>query len=339
VLECRFVEQKCKETGMKTPIFIKASFGVAALILAGCGTPEKSADTRMVTGVTKPAAAAPTAETLLALERQANAAYLKGDSNALEGMLNDRFQMRNGGRQVDKAAVLKLAADNKCSVKDWRLEDPLIARIDADTYVLDYKGVFDGSCAGPGGEPMKIVSPIRAATVWTRSGDAWQAAFHGQDPILDPKNLPSPAPVAGKKNLTDEHKAVTNAKSTSDPNTAAMMAVEKSSWEAWMAKDAVKLQELTAPDLSFQNIFGIYFANKSDTIKIWTSTYCDIKSVGVTDGEGILLSPTVGLLNRTGTAEGTCNGQKLPLVPIYGTSVFVKQGDSWKLAFSLNRLD
>jgi hypothetical protein len=26
-------------------------------------------------------------------------------------------------------------------------------------------------------------------------------------------------------------------------------------------------------------------------------------------------------------------------VPIYGTSVFVRDGDSWRLAFSLNRLD
>jgi len=55
--------------------------------------------------------------------------------------------------------------------------------------------------------------------------------------------------------------------------------------------------------------------------------------------ERSLLSPTVGLLSRTGTAEGTCDGQKLASVPIYGTSVFVKDGDSWKLAFTLNRLD
>ena len=130
-----------------------------------------------------------------------------------------------------------------------------------------------------------------------------------------------------------------NAKVAADPSTVAMMAVEKSVWEAWMAKDATKLQELATLDLSFQNIYGIYFANKADTLKNWTSAYCDIKSVSVTDGEGTLLSPAIGILNRTGTAEGSCNGQKLSPVPIYGTSVYVKKGDSWKLAFSLNRLD
>lgn len=64
------------------------------------------------------------------------------DSKFFEGMLSDKFVMREGGRQMDKAAVVKLIAGNKCKVKDWKLEDPLIARIDADTYVLNYRGML-----------------------------------------------------------------------------------------------------------------------------------------------------------------------------------------------------
>lgn len=319
--------------------FINVFLGLAALVLMACGTPEKSTDTNTSAGVSKPAAAAPTPGALLALDKQANAAYLMSDSKFFEGMLNDKFVMREGGRQMDKAAVVKLVAENKCNVKDWELEDPLMARIDADTYVLNYRGTFDGSCTGPDGKPMKIPSPIRAATVWIRAGDTWRAAFHGQDPILDPKNPPSLAKAAGEKESKKDDRAAAIAKVAADPSTVAMMAVEKSVWEAWMAKDAAKLQELTTSDLSFQNIYGTYFANKADTLKNWTSTYCDIKRVSVTDGEGTLLSPAIGILNRTGTAEGSCNEQKLPPVPIYGTSVFVKDGNSWKLAFSLNRLD
>jgi Domain of unknown function (DUF4440) len=118
-----------------------------------------------------------------------------------------------------------------------------------------------------------------------------------------------------------------------------MMAIETSIWEAWKVKDARKLEDLTIRDLSFQNIFGTYFANKAGTIKDWTGARCDIKSVSVTDGAGTLLSATVGILTHKGTAEGTCDGRKLTSVPVYGTSVYVKDGDSWKLAFSLNRLD
>jgi hypothetical protein len=213
-----------------------------------------------------------------------------------------------------------------------------MARIDANTYVLSYRGTFDGSCTGPDGKSMKVPSPMRGATVWVRAGDTWRAAFHGQDPIFDPKNPPPPAKAEGKKK--EQKKDVATAtNSSADPSTAAMMAIEKKAWEAWAAKDAKKLEELTTAELSFQNIYGTFFANKADTLKNWTSAYCDIKSVRVTDGSGTLLSPMVGILNRTGTAEGTCNGQKLPPVPIYGTSVYIKDGDTWKLAFSLNRLD
>jgi hypothetical protein len=319
--------------------FINSFLGLAALVLAGCGTPEKPTNTNTSAGVIKAATAAPSPDALLALDKQATTAYLMSDSKFFEGMLNNNFGMREGGRQMDKAAVVKLIAGNKCDVKDWKLEDPLMARIDADTYLLSYRGTLDGSCHGPDGKPTKIPSPIRAATVWIRTGDTWQAAFHGQDPIFDPKNPTSPAKATGEKESKKDVRTVAIAKVAADQNTVAMMAVEKSVWEAWMAKDAAKLQELTTPDLSFQNIYGTYFANKEDTLKNWTSTYCDIKSVSVTDGEGKLLSPAIGILNRTGTAEGSCDGQKLPPVPIYGTSVFVKDGDSWKLAFSLNRLD
>jgi hypothetical protein len=318
--------------------FLNTFLGLAAL-LAGCGAPENSTDTNTTAGVTKPAAAAPTPDVLLALDMQANAAYVMSDSKFFKGILNDKFSMREDSRQMDKAAVVKWIAGNKCNVKDWKLEDPLMVRIDADTYLLNYRGTFEGSCTNADGKPTKIPSPIRAATVWIRASDTWQAAFHGQDPILDPNSPPSPAKATGEKESNKDGRAIAITKVAADPSTVAMMAVEKGVWEAWMAKDAAKLQELTTPDLSFQNIFGTYFANKADTLKNWTSAYCDIKSVSVTDGEGSLLSPTIGILNRTGTAEGTCNGQKLQPVPIYGTSVFVKYGDSWKLAFSLNRLD
>jgi len=324
---------------MKTPV-ITVTLCLAALMLAACGTPANNTTGNPGADTTKPATSAPTANALLALDQQANEAYLKSDSKFFERMLSDKFVTREGGRPMDKVAVIQMIAGNKCGVKDWKLEDPQMARIDADTYVLSYRGTFDGSCTGPDGKSMKIPSPIRGATVWVRAGDTWRAAFHGQDPIFGPKNPSAPAKAEGKKKEPKKDVATAaNSSTGADPRIAAMMAVEKNLWEAWKAKDATKIEELTTADLSFQNIFGTFFANKADTIKNWTSAYCDIKSVSVTDGSGTLLSPMVGILNRTGTAAGTCNGQKLPPVPIYGTSVYVKDGDSWKLAFSLNRLD
>ncbi len=315
---------------------ISVFLGLSALMLAGCGTPAKNTSLNSNVDNSKTTAAAPTGDALLALERQANEAYIKSDSKFFERMLSDKFVMREGGQQMDKAAIIRMIAGNRCDVKDWKLEDPQMGKIDADTYVLSYKGMFDGSCTASDGKSMKVPSPVRAATVWARTGETWQAVFHGENLIFDPKNSP-PAKAGGNKEKPTKDKAP--AQPAADPSTAAMMAIEKSVWEAWKAKDAAKLENLTTKDLSFQNIFGTFFANKADTIKDWTSKRCDIKSVSVTDGVGTLLSPTVGILSRKGTAEGTCDGQKLTSVLVYGTSVFLKDGDSWKLAFSLNRLD
>ena len=46
---------------------------------------------------------------------------------------------------------------------------------------------------------MKLPSPVRAASLWVRSGDKWLAVYHGEVPIVDPKNPPKAAPAAPAK--------------------------------------------------------------------------------------------------------------------------------------------
>ncbi len=154
---------------MKT-LVITVTLSLAALMLAACGTPANNTSGNPSADNAKPATSVPAANALLALDQQAKEAYFKSDSKFFERILSDKFVMREGGRPMDKAAVIQMVAGNKCSVKDWKLEDPQMARIDADTYVLSYRGTFDGSCTGPEGKSMKIPSPIRGATVWVRAG-------------------------------------------------------------------------------------------------------------------------------------------------------------------------
>ena len=113
-----------------------------------------------------------------------------------------------------------------------------------------------------------------------------------------------------------------------------MLAVERAAWEAWREHDAKKIADLTARDISFINIFGMYLATKADALKNWSGTGCEVNSVGVTDAVGTMLSPTVGVLTFKVTADGTCYGQKVG--PIWGTSVYVKHGNRWKWTFGIN---
>ena len=63
-------------------------------------------------------------DALFALDQQANEAYFKSDSKFFEGLLSDKFVMHEDAQRMDKAAVIKMIAGNKCDVKSWKLEEP-----------------------------------------------------------------------------------------------------------------------------------------------------------------------------------------------------------------------
>jgi hypothetical protein len=294
--------------------------------------------------MTKPAspiADPPTASALLDLDRQANDAYFSGDTALFEGLLSDQFvRVGPGGVRMDKVATAGMIAGTRCDMKEgWMLDEPRLSTVDADTCVLTYRGTFDGTCTLRG-RTKKAPSPVRAATVWVRSGGNWLAAFHGENPIFDPRAAPPPGEPAASKAAPNTHgKVVPDARAAvpaADPNTAAMLTVESSIWNAWSVRDATVLEQLTASDVAFVDIFGNVTAGKPETIRFWTEHRCDVQSVRVSDGTGTTLSATVGILSFTGTVEGTCGGQRFPV--IYGTSVYIRQGDAWKLAFTLNSL-
>src|SRR5438105_7401526 len=144
----------------------------AATFLAACGAPtENTGANNGNANTTKPVAAAPTAAALMALDRQANEAYVKGNSKFSEGMLSDKFViLTDDGQRMDKAATVNMIAGVKCDIKSMDLTEPAMSMIDADTYALSYKSTWDGTCNGPDGKPMKVPSPIRSASIWVRSG-------------------------------------------------------------------------------------------------------------------------------------------------------------------------
>src|SRR5437773_3463394 len=115
--------------------------------------------------------APPSKDALFDMDKKANEAFIKGDSTFFEGFLSDKFVMNGMGKRQDKAAAVKMIGESKCDVKTWSLDEPQMASIDTDTAVIVYKGTFDGKCNGPDGKPMKLPSPIRAASVYTRNGD------------------------------------------------------------------------------------------------------------------------------------------------------------------------
>src|SRR5712692_9228651 len=194
----------------------------ASTFVAACGAPAANTGANNAnTNTTKPVAAAPTTDALMALDKQANEAYVKGDSKFFEGMLSDKFViLTGGGQRMDKAATVKMIASVKCDIKSMDLTKPAMSMIDGDTYALSYKATWDGTCNDPDGKPMKVPSPIRSASIWVLSADKWQAVFHGENLIVDPKTPPPPpAPAAKKEESKKDDKSAANSNTAS--NTAA----------------------------------------------------------------------------------------------------------------------
>jgi len=103
------------------------------LIAAACFA-ESGVDAQNGTQASNSVAQSPAIEMLLALDKQANEAYFKSDTNFFESLLSENFVMRQGGQRLDKAATLKMIAGNKCDVKTWSLDEPWMSKIDTDTY-------------------------------------------------------------------------------------------------------------------------------------------------------------------------------------------------------------
>ncbi len=324
---------------MKRPLVI-VLIAMAAAFAAACGAPaeNKPANTNTNANTAKPVAAAPTKEALFEMDKKANEAWLKGDKAYFEANLSDKFVSFEQGMRMNKAELAGMIGSFKCDVKTWNLDDPQMSKINDDTYVLTYKGTFDGSCTSTDGAAMKLPSPTRAATIYVRDGDKWRGAFHSETLVIDPKNLPPAPPKPEAKKDAPKKDAETVAKEEANkpkpgPNTDALVKLHTAGWEAFKAKDAKTFGDMISANMALVDPLGGYLSGKDAVIKQWTETMkCEgITKVSVADGFASALSPTVELLTLKGTADGTCDGQKNG--PLFQSAVYVKEGEAWKLAF------
>ena len=326
----------------------------ASLWISACGGPaaNNAPANNSNANTAKPTAAAPTVETLFEMDKKANDAWIKGDKAYFEGFLNDKFVSFERGQTMSRAEILAMIGTFKCEAKSSNLEDPKMAKINDDTYAITYKATIDGTCTGPDGKTEKIPGPNRATSIYVRSGEKWKGAFHSETLIIDPKAPAPAAPPAKEEPMKDavkreepkkDDKTAANSNSNAAPaapakptpsaNTEALVKAHTAGWEAFKAKDAKYFEANLAAGFAFVDPIGGYHATKAEAIKGWTETMkCEgITKVSVADGFSTAISPTVEILTLKGTADGTCDGQKNG--PLYQSAVYVKEGETWKLAF------
>jgi ketosteroid isomerase-like protein len=294
----------------------RIKYFVATLVFSACtcNTPANKANAAIKADNT-----APTKPALMTLENSAYQAWKTQDTKFWDTYLSDKFVGYGWSGKLDKASATQEYSGAGCEIKSYALSEGQLTLLDDNAALLTFKTTIDGTCGG-----QKVPANSWAASVYVRDGDRWKDVFHAESPIVDPASLAAHPVVIKQSTEPAAH----------NPDTDAMLSVERNVWEDWRTHDADKIAALTATDISFINIFGTHLATKADALKNWSGAGCDVKRVSVIDATATMLSPTVGILTFTGTADGTCYGQTVG--PIWGSSVYVKDGNAWRWAFGIN---
>lgn len=288
------------------------------VVFTACGETEKPSSNANTgnTNAAKPAAAAPSKEALLALDKQAYEAWMKKDGKFFEGFLADNFVILAANGRRNKAGEIKEITESKCDINSISFSDDQMTSLGADVVLMTFKAAIDGTCDG-----QKVPAAEWAATIFVRNGDKWMAAFHAGTPIPDPKAAATNPTPSAKKDTADAQPAET------DPATEALMAVERIGWDAWKNKDAKALDDWAGKDMvSILSDGGR--VDRATALKTWSEHKCEVKSYSLTDGASIAYGSGVSLLTFKASVDGKCDGKAIPTE--WDATVYRKEGDAWK---------
>lgn len=268
----------------------------------------------------KPAAAAPSKETLMTMEKAGWEAWKNRDGKWMDANASDKYVGFAAGARVDKAASIK-SYEQKCEIKSFTLSDDQLQMIGPDVALLTFRGAQDYTCDGKKGP-----ADVRSASIYVREGDKWKAVFYAETPVVDPKAPPAKPDAPAKKEETkaDETKP--------DAATDAILTEEKKIWEAWKNKDAKALEAVLGKDFMFYMGDGRH--DRAGAINMWaTENKCDVKSYWLSEPQSVSLTSDVSLLSYKGGGDGTCDGQ--PIMTEWYAAVFKKEGDAWRPTFGM----
>jgi len=280
---------------------------------ANAAKPAANANTNAAAA--KPVAAAPSKDSIMAIEKSGWEAWKARDGKAMEDILSDKYVGFSAAGRMDKAASIKSNSTSTCKVNSYSWSDEQLKMIGSDVAVLTFKSEQDYICDGKKGD-----SPVWSSTVYVREGDKWKNVYYSESKVV-----PEKAPPAKAK--TGEAKAP---ESKPDDLTTALMAVETKGWDAWKTRDVKGVEDVMAKD--FMYFSGKGRLERADAIKGWAEPKCTGLGYTFAEPMGIQLSPDAALVTYKANVQGTCDG--IGVSPTLWVASFdVKEDGQWKNAF------
>lgn len=258
----------------------------------------------------------PTNESLKARETQAFEAWKDKDGKFFDGFLIPNFVMMIGAYRGDKTSTVKMFSENTCEIKNYSMSDEHVTNVSPQVAVITMKVTADATCDG-----KKVPSPVTSVSVYVREGNEWKGAYHTEIPITTPGAKPGPPPPPAPASAA----MTPNAALTAD-----LIEREKFIWDAWKNQDKAKIEDFVTSNASAVGMSGERMPTKAEIVKSWTEP-CEVKDVKISNEHAVEIRPGVALFLYKGTAGGKCGD--MAIMPQWATTLYVKEGDTWKGAF------
>lgn len=135
---------------------------------------------------------------------------------------------------------------------------------------------------------------------------------------------------ASKANASNTAAANTAPAAPAAPSKDAIMALEKSGWEAWKNRDGKVFDDLLSDKYVGFNATGRI--DKAVSIKTMSTQNCKVNSYSWSDEQLRMIGNDVAVLTFKADQDYTCDGKKGD-TPTRSATVYLREGDKWRNVF------
>lgn len=261
------------------------------------------------------------AGTLGTLEERSYTAAKSGDTKFWATTLSEKFVGWDRSGRLDKRAAERVLGGVGCHIISYRLTNKQVSQLTPNAAILTHKTEMNGSCDGE-----QLAPAFYTATAYVREVGQWRIAFRAQSAIVDP--IKATKPVGSDR--------WTGGATRRDAFTRTLLAREQAVWTAWKDRDAKRIDALLGDPIQFIDIFGDHIGSRPEVLNTWSGEGCDITSFDIGGAKATMFAPDFGILTVRATTDGKCFGQDV--WPIWGTTLYVKRGNTWRWSFGINVL-
>ncbi len=241
-------------------------------------------------------AAAPTAQTLSAIEKKSWEDWAKRDSSGIDGFLASKFVGVGSSGASDRAAAMKSWTDHKCEMKELTFSDERVTELAGGVYLLTYKATQTTTCDG---KPNP--SPVNSSTVYVKDGDAWKAMYYHEVPATDAKGE-----YSSPSTPVDKEKELASLSSAPDD----IVAAEKKLWDTWKAQDRKGFEEHLSANFVGNSRAG--YMDREAYLKSAFDSQCKVDNVAPGPMKAVEINKDLTMIIYRASQKGTCGTEKIP---------------------------